>query len=92
MKTNSTFIILIGLLLLAFVSIFFNHNYLHKDKEVHIKITLENGITKHKKLTIPNYANLHIYSKNGTYYLQYTDLKGYHHTIHYGVIDFEIIK
>jgi len=84
--------ILAILIILMVVSIYFNHNYLQNDKEIHIKITLENGVTKHKKVVIPNYAKLHIFSKNGTYYLQYKDLKGYYHTLHYGVIDFEIIK
>ncbi len=92
MKINNVYLLLITLLILALASVYFNHNFLQKYKEVHVKITLENGITKHKKVVIPNYAKLHIYSKNGTYYLQYKDLKGYYHTLHYGVIDFEIIK
>ena len=61
-------------------------------KQVKVKLDLVGCTSKIQVFTIPKYANLNLYSKNGSHYLQYKDLKGYYHTIAYNVLDFNEIE
>ena len=65
---------------------------LSKTKTLKVKLDLVGCKSKVQNITIPRYANLHVFSKNGSHYLQYKDLRGYYHTVAYDVLDFNEIE
>lgn len=82
-----------GILLILILGLqAYNMKYLSETKQVKVKLDLVGCTSKIQVFTIPKYANLNLYSKNGSHYLQYKDLKGYYHTIAYNVLDFNEIE
>ena len=81
-------VLLVGCLALQYVA----YNLFSETKEVKVKMDLVGCKSKIQTFTIPKMANLNLYSKNGSHYLQYKDLKGYYHTVAYNVLDFNEIE
>ena len=81
-------VLLVGCLALQYITF----RLFDETKEVKVKMDLVGCKSKVQTFTIPKTANLNLYSKNGSHYLQYKDIKGYYHTVAYNVLDFNTIE
>ena len=81
-------VLLVGCLALQYITF----RLFNETREVKVKMDLVGCKSKVQTFTIPKSSNLNLYSKNGSHYLQYKDVKGYYHTVAYNVLDFNEIE